>query len=88
MVAEAANQTFSKTRDSGHKQLVSNGGRFKLVVAERDKKQTMIDLREISTGLKRLFLDCVSVSGDGVSLEFLSVNDVIRVHLSVVQFAE
>jgi hypothetical protein len=28
---------------------ISNGGRFKLAVAERDKKQTMIDPRGIST---------------------------------------
>jgi hypothetical protein len=32
-------------RDGGHKQLISNGGRFKPVFAERDRKQTMIDLR-------------------------------------------
>jgi hypothetical protein len=36
-------------RDGGNKQLISNGGRFKSAVAERDKKQTMIDLREISS---------------------------------------
>ncbi len=37
------------TRDGGHEQLISNGERFKLAIAERDKKQTMIDLRGIST---------------------------------------
>jgi hypothetical protein len=33
-------------RDGGHEQLVSNG---KPAFAKRDKKQTMIDLRGIST---------------------------------------
>ncbi len=65
LVSEAANQTFLKTRDGGHEQLISNGWRFKLAFAEREKKQTMIDPREISTGLKRLFLDCGTVPGDG-----------------------
>jgi hypothetical protein len=32
-------------RDGGHEQLLLNGGRFKPAFAERDKKQTMIDLR-------------------------------------------
>jgi hypothetical protein len=31
----------------GHEQLISNGGGFKPAFAERDKKQTMIDLRKI-----------------------------------------
>jgi hypothetical protein len=31
------------------KQLISNGGRFKPAFAERDRKQTMIDLRGISS---------------------------------------
>jgi hypothetical protein len=35
-------------RNGGHEKLISNGGRFKPALAERDKKQTMIDLREIS----------------------------------------
>jgi hypothetical protein len=39
----------SKERDGGHKQLISNGGRFKSAFAERDKKQTMIGLRRISS---------------------------------------
>jgi hypothetical protein len=38
-----------KIRDGGHEQLISNGGRFKPACAERDKRQTMIDLRGIST---------------------------------------
>jgi len=40
-----------KIRDGGHEQLISNGGRVKPAFAERDKKQTMIDLRGISTNL-------------------------------------
>jgi hypothetical protein len=35
--------------DGGHKQLISNGGRYKPAFAERDKKQIMIDLRGISS---------------------------------------
>ncbi len=35
-------------RASGHKQFTSNSVRFKPAFAERDKKQTMIDLRGIS----------------------------------------
>ncbi len=35
--------------EDGHEQLISNGGRFKPAFAKRDKKQTMIDLRGIST---------------------------------------
>jgi hypothetical protein len=31
-------------RDSGHKQIISNGGNFKPALAEKDKKQTMVDL--------------------------------------------
>jgi hypothetical protein len=36
-------------RDGGHEhqQLISNGKRFKPAFAERDKKQTVIDLRGI-----------------------------------------
>jgi hypothetical protein len=34
--------------DYGHEQLISNGGRFKAAFAERDKKQTRVDLRGIS----------------------------------------
>jgi hypothetical protein len=37
------------TRDGGHEQLISNGEQFKLAICERDKKQTMIGLRGIST---------------------------------------
>jgi hypothetical protein len=37
------------TREGAHQQLISNGGRFKLAFFKKDKKQTMIDLREIST---------------------------------------
>jgi hypothetical protein len=40
------NRTPFESRVGGHEQLISNGGR---AFAERDKKQTMIDLREIST---------------------------------------
>ncbi len=36
-------------RDGGHEQLISNGKRYKTAFAERDKKQTMIDLLGIST---------------------------------------
>jgi hypothetical protein len=36
-------------RDGGHEKLISNGGRFKPALAERDEKQKMIDLRGIST---------------------------------------
>jgi hypothetical protein len=42
-------------RDDCHEQLISNGGRFKPAFAERDKKQTMIDLRGISTTLHKTF---------------------------------
>jgi hypothetical protein len=38
-----------ETEDGGHEQLISNGGRFKPAFSERDKKQTIIDLRGIST---------------------------------------
>jgi hypothetical protein len=37
------------TREGAHQQLISNGGRFKLAFFKKDKKQTMKDLREIST---------------------------------------
>ncbi len=36
-------------RDGGHEQLISNSVRFKPAFAKRDEKQTMIDLRRIST---------------------------------------
>jgi hypothetical protein len=36
-------------RDGGHEEVISNGGRLKPAFAEIDKKQTMIDLRGIST---------------------------------------
>ncbi len=36
-------------RDGGHEQLISNRGRIKPAFAKRDKKQTMIDIRGIST---------------------------------------
>ncbi len=92
MVPEAVDQTFLKTRGSGHKQLVSNGGGFKLVVAERDKKQTIIDLREISVGLKtiRLFSRLrLSVPGDGGVFGILvGKRLLVRVHVLAVQFAE
>jgi hypothetical protein len=35
--------------DRGHKQRISNGGRFKPAFDEKDKTQTMIDIRGIST---------------------------------------
>jgi hypothetical protein len=35
--------------DDGYEQLISNGGRFKTAFAERDKKQSMTDLRGIPT---------------------------------------
>jgi hypothetical protein len=38
-----------RLRDGGHEQLISNDKRFKPAFAERDKKQTMIDLQGIST---------------------------------------
>jgi hypothetical protein len=41
--------TMSESREGGHKQLISNGGGFKLAFAERDKKHKMIDLRGISS---------------------------------------
>ncbi len=37
------------SQDVGHEQMISNGGKFKPAFAEKDKKQTMIDLRGIST---------------------------------------
>jgi hypothetical protein len=40
---------WSKHRDSGHEQLFSNGRRLKPAFAKRYKKQTTINLREIST---------------------------------------
>jgi hypothetical protein len=40
---------FRLTKDYGHEQLFSNGGRLKLAFIKRDRKQTMIDLRGIST---------------------------------------
>jgi hypothetical protein len=40
---------FASSRDGGKEQLISKGERFKEAFAERDKKQTMIDLRGIST---------------------------------------
>jgi hypothetical protein len=36
-------------RDGGHKQLISNGGRFKPAFAHRDKKQTRTHFRGISS---------------------------------------
>ncbi len=33
-----------ETRDGGHEQLISNGGRLKPAFTKRDKKQPMIDL--------------------------------------------
>jgi hypothetical protein len=39
----------SQIRDGGHEQLISNSGRFKSAFVERYKKQTMIDIRGIST---------------------------------------
>ncbi len=33
---------MSESREGGYKQLISNGGGFKLAFAERDKKHTMI----------------------------------------------
>jgi hypothetical protein len=38
-----------RARDGGHEHLISNGERFKPAFAERNDKQTMIDLRGIST---------------------------------------
>jgi hypothetical protein len=35
---------YTLYRGGGHEQLISNGGRFKPAFAEREKKQTMIDL--------------------------------------------
>jgi hypothetical protein len=43
-------------RDGGHEELISNGGRFKPALAERDKKHTMIDLRRISTSMPSIGL--------------------------------
>jgi hypothetical protein len=40
---------MSESREGGHKQLISNGGGFKLAFAERDKKYKTIDLRGISS---------------------------------------
>jgi hypothetical protein len=40
---------MSESREVGHKQLISNGGGFKLAFADRDKKHKMIDLRGISS---------------------------------------
>jgi hypothetical protein len=41
--------TVLSTTARGHEQLISNGERFKPAFAERDKKQTMINLRGIPT---------------------------------------
>ncbi len=46
--------------DGGHEQLISNGGRFKPAFAKRDKKQTMIDLKGISTNWFKIQLPYVS----------------------------
>jgi hypothetical protein len=48
--------TLTQYGDGGYEQLVSNGGRFKPALDERDKKQTMIDLRGISTNPSLGFL--------------------------------
>jgi hypothetical protein len=40
---------MTETGDDGHEQLILNGGRFNPAFFERDKKQTIIDLRGIST---------------------------------------
>jgi hypothetical protein len=43
--------------DGGHEQVTSNGERFNPAFAERDKKQTMVDLRGRSTNwFKNQFL--------------------------------
>jgi hypothetical protein len=43
--------------DGGHEQLISNGERFKPAFSERDKNQTMIDLRgSQQTGLKTSYV--------------------------------
>jgi hypothetical protein len=39
----------SSSGNGGHEQLISNGEMFKPAFSERDKKQTMTDLRAIST---------------------------------------
>jgi hypothetical protein len=44
-------QAQSATGDGGREQLISNAGRFKPAFVERDKKQTMTDLRGISTDM-------------------------------------
>ncbi len=44
----AVRHDSNSIRDCGHEQLISKGGRFKTTFAERDKKQTMMNLRGIS----------------------------------------
>jgi hypothetical protein len=48
-LATIPSKDHSRARDGGHEQLISNGERFKPAFAERNYKQTMIDLRGIST---------------------------------------
>jgi hypothetical protein len=48
-ITTVGNGEIMACRYCGHEQLISNGGRFKPVFAESDRKQTMIDLRGIST---------------------------------------
>jgi hypothetical protein len=43
-----AERNNPSTTEGGHEQLISNAGRFKSAFAQRDKKQTMIDLQGIS----------------------------------------
>ena len=63
----------------GHEQLISHGGRFKRVFAERDKKQTMIDLRGISTNW---FINQLCPSIRLSWLRALEINHTVDSHIS------
>jgi hypothetical protein len=49
MITNTGSEYCAQQRDGGHKPLIANGERFKPAFIERDKKQTMIDLRGISS---------------------------------------
>jgi hypothetical protein len=49
IIEAGATLKLTPKRDGGHEQLISSGGRFNRAFAKRDKKQTMTDLRGIST---------------------------------------
>jgi hypothetical protein len=60
---EMRKQTMIDLRDGGHEQLVSNSVGFKPAFAKRDEKQTIIDLRRISTNWFKKPGLCPSIIG-------------------------